>query len=159
LSYKTRKIKKSQVVNICSLLVISLFLQFWYLILQLFRQCGLYLFFFIKANEQIVKTKDYKNTYVCTCVDMDLCNPLKTGNETFLYDNLKTILDKFNHIVLNMQLTGTYYRSMSTACKHIVHNCKIFYMQNVLSPSFYKFDIWFCNCLLYKIFILHFCYA
>jgi hypothetical protein len=40
---------------------------------------------------------------------MDLCNPLKTGNETFLYDNLKTILDKFNHIVLNMQLTGTYY--------------------------------------------------
>jgi hypothetical protein len=23
--------------------------------------------FFIKANEQIVKTKDYKNTYVCTC--------------------------------------------------------------------------------------------
>jgi hypothetical protein len=42
-------------------------------------------------------------------VDKDLCNPLKTGNETFLYDNLKTILDKFNHIVLNMQLTGTYY--------------------------------------------------
>ena len=40
---------------------------------------------------------------------MDLCNPLKTGNETFLYDNLKTILDKFNHIVLNMQLTGTNY--------------------------------------------------
>jgi hypothetical protein len=37
-------------------------------------------------------------------------------------------------------------RSMSTACKHIVHNCKIFYMQNVLSPSFYNFDIWFCNC-------------
>ena len=25
--------------------------------------------FFIKANEQIVKTKDYKNTYVCTCND------------------------------------------------------------------------------------------
>jgi len=39
---------------------------------------------------------------------MDLCNPLKTDKQTFMYNKLKTILDKFNHIVLNMQLSETY---------------------------------------------------
>jgi hypothetical protein len=51
----------------------------------------------------------------------------------------------YNLLVFTICFNGLQ-RSMSTACKHIVHNCKIFYMQNVLSPSFYKFDIWFCNC-------------
>jgi len=60
--------------------------------------------------------------------------------------NLSNIVLSLLYMNVCLSVFNGLQRSMSTACKHIVHNCTIFSMQNVLSASFYNFDIWFCNC-------------